>query len=282
MAFRIVSDSSSNLFSFRSDIDYRTVPLKVYLDERCVEDTASLARIPFLADMRSAKEIKTSCPNIQEWLDAFEGADEIFALTISSNLSGSYNAAETAKGMYVEQHPDAKVYVLDTKATAGEMCLAAERIADLHIGGESFETIRERIEAYNLKLSTLFSLESLNNLAKNGRVNPAIAKVAGLLGIRFIGTASEEGTIKQVLTARGGKKAVTSLITEMIRQNYSGGKVIISHSDNLKTAETIRNTLLTSFPNANIRILENGALCATYSEVGGIILGFETAEAQTI
>ena len=276
MTYRIVSDSSSNIFSLNSSISYTTVPLKILVDGIEYTDEPGIDTENLVMKMEASQwGSSTSCPSPQEWMDAFEGADYIFGITITSGLSGSYNSALLGRDMYLEKHPEAKVYIVDSLSTGGEMELIIEKIAECMEKELPFEEAVQLIQEYQTHTHLVFTLESLNNLAKNGRVSPAIAKVAGLLGIRFLGRASEEGTLQQAHICRGPKKTLTMTVSEMIHTGYKGGKVRIHQSLNPGAAEKLKNALLAEFPNADVKTVPCTGLCSYYAERGGMIIGYE-------
>lgn len=276
MTYRIVSDSTSNLFTLSGNIDYRTVPLKILVDGIEYVDEPGLDTEALVAKMEASQwGSSTSCPAIQEWLDAFEGADYIFCVTITSGLSGSYNSALNARDIYVSEHPEAKIYVVDSLSTGGEMELIIEKIRECMEKDLPFEEAVQIIQDYQTHTHLLFTLESLSNLAKNGRVSPAVAKVAGLLGIRFLGRASEEGTLQQAHICRGPKKTLTMSFSEMVKMGYKGGKVRIHHCLNQASAEKLKNLILSEYPHADVTVTPCTGLCSYYAERGGMIFGFE-------
>lgn len=276
MTFKIVSDSSSNVRAF-DGVLYQSVPLKIITSQTEYIDDANLNVTQMVEDLKSLKgSAKTSCPNTSDWLDAFEGADCIFAITITSNLSGAYNSAMLAKEHYTELHPDAKISVIDSLSTGGEMALIIEKLAELFASGKSFEEIEAEITAYKDTTHLIFSLESLTNLARNGRVNPAVAAIAGVLGIRVVGSA-KEGVLDPSHKVRGEKKALNTIYDIMKNHGYVGGKVRISHCLNETAAKLLREKILSDYPDSNITIVECGALCSFYAEEGGLILGYEGA-----
>lgn len=278
MKYRIVSDSSSNLFVPDFKTDYTTVPLKIITDGTEYRDDIHLSIGELINNIEHSVTNSTSCPNTQEWLDAFAGYDCVFGVTISSNLSASYQAAILAKDMYEEANPGARVHIVDSLGTGGRMQLVIEKLEELICQGLSFDEIREQIEIYRNETRIVFMLESLRNLAKNGRLNKTIAEIAGLLGIRFVGKASEIGTIVQCSIARGQKRALGSVLQEMIKQGYAGGKARIDHCLNSEAASKLRAEILGRFPQADVTIDPCGGLCSYYAERGGLIIGFESAE----
>ena len=276
MKFKIVSDSSSNIFSFPG-VAFASVPLKINTAAAEYVDDENLDVAQMVREIQETKgKSGTSCPNVHDWLEAFEGADFVFAITITSKLSGSCAAAMQAKAVYEERHPGAKVFVVDTLSTGPEMRLIMERIREWIDEKLPFEQIKEKIRQYQQRTHLLFSLESLTNLARNGRVNPAVAKIAGVLGIRVIGCASQEGTLQQLHKCRGEKKALETLFQEMLDRDFAGGRARIAHCFNPEAAAKLKEAILTVFPKCDILIEPTTALCSFYAEQGGLLVGFES------
>lgn len=276
MKFKIVSDSSSNIFSFPG-VDHVSVPLRINAGEKEYVDDENLDVARMVAELREYKgRSGTSCPNVHDWLQAFEGADRVFAIAITSNLSGSCAAALEAKAIYEETHPEAKVCVLDTLSTGPEMRLIMEKLRQWIGEKLDYEKIREGIREYMTRTHLLFSLESLTNLARNGRVSPAAAKIAGVLGIRVVGAASPEGTLQQLHKCRGEKKALDTLLEEMLLRGFRGDKARIAHCFNPDAAQALKERVLAKFPKADVHIETTGALCSFYAEQGGLLVGFES------
>ena len=189
MRYQIVSDSSSNIFRIEG-VNYTTVPMKIVAGEKEYIDTPQLDVRGMVADLKVYKgKSGSSCANAQEWLEAFGDADMAFGVTISRNLSGSYNAAEAAAREFAEEHPNSKIHIFDTLSAGPEQAMVVEKIAELVNKGLSFEEIVAGVREYQNHCHILFCLESMNNLARNGRVNPAVAKIASVLGIRACGDA---------------------------------------------------------------------------------------------
>ncbi len=277
MRVKIVSDSASNMRSF-DGIDFSTVPLKIVTSEKEYVDDASLDVDGMASDLRAYKggKISTSCPGVGEWLEAFEDYDIVFCVTIISTLSGSYNAAMTAKQQYEEEHPGRKVYVVDSYSAGPEMKFHVAKIKELVDAGCDFDTICKEIEDYkNNHTSLVFCLESLNNLANNGRVSKAVATLAGIIGLRLIGDVSEDGQIRPVDKARGEKKATVAILNNMKRLGYNGGKVIVDHCMNEKAANALKDAILAEYKTAEVLIEKTTGLCCFYAEKGGMMIGFE-------
>ena len=271
---KIVVDSSANLAAPGSAIS--SVPLKILTEEKEYVDDANLNIASMVWDLQSYHgRSSTACPSPQDWLDAFQDKPYVFCIAITSNLSGSCNAANIAKADYELAFPDRKVCVIDTLSTAGEMELIAEKIQELISQEFSFQQIVEAVQAYQQHTGLLFMLESMQNLANNGRVSKIAAKAAGILGIRVVGKASDVGTLEQLEKCRGEKKAITSLLNQLTGLGYEGGKIRISHCLNEAAAMALRDGIHAMYPQADVQIRPAGGLCSFYAEKGGLLIGFE-------
>ena len=271
---KIVVDSSSDLLEMEG-VDFACAPLKIVTDSKEYVDNKELnvgEMVEFMSHYSGKSS--TSCPNVNDWLEAFGDAEEIFCLTITSNLSGSYNSAATAKQMYEKEHPGRRVELIDTLTAGPEITLMAERIRDMILEGKDFDSIAGEMKGY--KTDLLFVLESMKNLANNGRVSKIAAAAAGVLGIRAVGKASDHGTLELLSKCRGSVKALESLVRYMKEYGYRGGKAIIAHCLNKAAATELAEKIKSSFPSAKVRIGECKGLCSFYAEKGGLLLGFET------
>ena len=273
---KIIADSSANIPAL-AGASYQSVPMTIRAGERDLVDDETLDTHELL-DYLAAHNGKsgTACPSLDVWLKAFEGADEIFVITITSSLSGTCASAMAARDVYLQSHPDTKIHVFDTLSTGPEMQLLAERIAALYAMGLSFDVICEKAREYLATTHLLFRLKSLHNLAQNGRVSKLTAGAVGILGIQILSTASSEGTIQPVEKCRGEKKTREAMVQHILDAGYRGGKVRIHHAENPDAAGALAASLRERFPEADIEILPCAGLCSYYAERGGVIVGFET------
>ena len=276
MKFKLVADSSANTHTLPG-MDVTYVPLKIVTDAKEYTDTADLDVPGMLRDLKEYKgKSSTACPGISDWTDSFVEADAILGVAITSNLSGCYNAAAIAAGEYMDNHPDTKVFILDSLSTGPEMQLILEKYHELIGAGKSFKEICDEIREYLGRTHLVFSLESLDNFAKNGRISPVVAKAIGVLGLRIVGKASDEGTLEPMHKCRGEKKALQQILTSMKELGYNGGKVRLSHSYNENAANTFAALLREAYPDCDVTIVCNRGLCCYYAEEGGLLVGFES------
>lgn len=277
MHYKIVCDSSSNIFTIPG-VPYTTVPMKVVAGEKEYVDNAQLDLHGMVTDLKSHKgKSGSSCPNVQEWLDAFGDADVVFGITITKHLSGSYNAGQQAAATYMEENPGKQAYIFDSLSTGPEMMMIVDKIRELMEAGLDFESVKAQVLEYHNRNHTLFCLQSMTNLARNGRVSPAVAKIAGLLGIRVVGDA-KGGEITPVHKPRGEKKALQLLVEMMAERGLrEDGLVRIAHCFAPETAQTLADMVKARFPGVRIMLETTTALCSFYAEEGGMIIGFEGA-----
>ena len=179
-----------------------------------------------------------------------------------------------AKNEYEAAYPDRKVEVLDSYSTGPEMVLMVEKIVELMEQGVEFEEVAAQVRDYADKAQLVFALGSLNNLARNGRVNPAVAKVAGVLGIRVVGKATE-GVLDPLSKCRGEKRALAEMLEQMEKLGFKGGKVRISHCFNPDAAQKISSMILEKWPQAQISAHAARGLVSFYAELNGLLMAFE-------
>ena len=272
---KIVADSSANIISL-DGASFASAPLKVITDSCEFVDDANANANDMIEYFETYKgRSKTSCPNTVDWLDAFGDADDIFCVTITSGLSGSYNSACVAKQVYEADCPDRRVFVIDSLSAGPELMLIVEKLRDYILEGLTFEEICVKIKAYQETTSLVFVLESLKNFAANGRVSPAVAKIAGVLGIRIVGEASPHGTLAPVSKCRGEAKSLTAMLNYLKENHLKSGKVRIAHCMNSSAANELKQMILEAFPNVDVQIHPCRILCSYYAEKGGMLVGFE-------
>ena len=208
---KIVADSSANLMELKT-VAFDAAPLKIITAEREFVDNRELDLNEMIHFFKSYKgKSQTSCPNPEDWLSAFGDAEDVFCVTITSGLSGSYTAACIAKDMYETDHPGRRVFVIDSLSAGPELTLLVEKLEEMIGEGKSYEEICAYMPEYQKNTGLLFMLESLNNFAANGRVSPAVAKIAGVLGIRIVGKASDVGTLEPTDKCRGEAKSLSAI-----------------------------------------------------------------------
>lgn len=275
MKRKIVADSSCDMWELNG-VDFAVAPITISTDNKHYVDNQELDVHLMSEELAKYKGVShTACPSVGSWLDCYEGFDEVFVVTLTGSMSGTYNSAMTAKGIYEEENENVKVHVFDSLSTGPEMRLLIEKLKEMIDEDLPFEEIVEKGQDYLKHSRLFFALKSLHNFAMNGRVSKTVASAIGVLNISIFATASEEGTIQQISKCRGEKKVVKSMIEHLENAGYHGGKVRISHADNLKLAHNVRDKILELYPHADIIVYPMGGLCTYYAEIGGLLVGCE-------
>ena len=273
---KIVADSSANMAVAGGCV--ASVPLKIITDEKEYIDDANLNTAAMVWDLQTyTGKSSTACPAPQDWLDAFEDAPYVFCITITSGLSGSYNAACLAKQLYESEHQGKRVYVFDTLSAGPEITLIIEKIADCVKSGLPFEEVCTTVTEYMKKTGLVFMLRSLKTFANNGRVSPIVAKLVGIAGICIVGKASDAGTLEPIHKCKGEKRALETLVKNLEKEGFRSGKISIGHCQNEEAAEKVKDIITKTFENVQIEIHKFRGLCSFYAEKGGLLIGFEKA-----
>ena len=269
---KIVADSSADVLALEKTA-FAAAPLKVITDVREFVDDAQLDVDAMVSWFDSYKgRSKTSCPNPSDWLEAFGDADEVYCVAITSGLSGSYNSASVAKQMYEAENEGKRVCVIDSLSAGPELVLIIEKLEQYIGQGMPFQEICREIEVYKQQTGLTFMLESLKNFAANGRVSPAVAKLAGVLGIRIVGKASDQGTLEPTNKCRGIEKSLAAILAHLISSGLSKGKVRIAHCMNEGAAQKLKEMIQAQ---VDVKIHRCRGLCSYYAEKGGLLVGFE-------
>ncbi|MGT2743228.1 DegV family protein [Streptococcus plurextorum] len=279
MMWKIVADSGCDykeLQNLAPKTAFESVPLTIQVGTSVYVDDSGLDIDDMMSNMyASSAAASSACPSPDAYTRAFEGAGNVIVFTITGGLSGSYNSARVAKEMFLEEHPNVNIHIVDSLSAGGEIDLLVNHANDLIAAGLDFDQVVKGITDYQAKTKLIFILAKVDNLVKNGRLSKLLGKVVGLLNIRMVGEASSEGKLELLQKPRGQKKAVVATVEEMLKAGYQGGKAIIAHRNNDKICQQIREALQEKFPSAEVVAIPTSGLCSFYAEEGGVLMGYE-------
>lgn len=277
--YKIIADSSCDLTSLEhlnTNALYGRAPLRILVgDTEYVDEPGLDTRAMMDAVYAFKGKTGSACPSPEEYAEHCRQVDETYIVTISSNLSGSYNSAVLARDLVLAEHPEKKIHIFDSLSAGPELSLIVEEIARLADSGLPFEMVCSEVERYQKRSALLFQLNSLENLTKNGRVSKMAGMTAKLLGIHMIGIASDVGTVQPLHKCRGTEKTYRLVLQEMRERGFSGGRVILGHAFQEIGAQMMRDMILEEFPSSRITIMPLSGLCCYYAEEGGLLIGFE-------
>ena len=277
--FKIISDSSCDLTKEEiNDLDVSYVPFKITIDGKEFIDDYDFNLNDFLTDMENTKNpITTSCPSPFDYMEEIEKNKDrdIYLVTISSKLSGSFNAAQVAAKEAKEKYPDINIGLIDSKsASAGQTRLVLKLLEYLK-ENNSFEETMDKITKYIDSQITMFVLESMQNLIKNGRIKKSAGLIANVLNIRPI-MMSNDGEIELYEMNRGMKKSLDKLMIAIgkLNKNKENGVLSISHVNAKERAESFAQKAKELYNFKDIVVRQTNGLSAGYADIGGIVIAF--------
>ena len=281
MTWSIVSDSSCDLMmkDFQSDlIHFETVPLRLLVGEKEFIDNDELVVPEMLAAMETETAASsTACPGPADFAEAFSKADRTVCFTISTNLSGTYNAAVMGREMVLEEHPEKNICIIDSKSTAGAMVLLIRKARALIEADPNvdFDDLCAQLQHYQTTQRTCFTLECFDNLSKNGRMRPLVGTLLHTLGIHVTAVATPQGTIAVAGKARGETKTYQAL-TALMKENKdcTDAEVIICHCENEVGALRLKEQIMKDLPVKSVDILPCRGLTSFYAMEKGLIVGY--------
>ena len=279
MEWKIVVDTACDFREIPNkaeNVTYERVPFSLQIEDKVFVDTLDLDIDKMMEEMYASSEpARSACPSPEAYLAAYRGAKNVIVLTLTGGMSGSYNSAIIGEKMLKEENEDVNIHIIDTLSAGGENDLYLLKINELIKEGLSFDEVVSEMRKYQENSKLIFVLEKVDNLVKNGRLNKLAAAVVGLLNMRMVGEASDEGTLHLLHKVRGEKKAVSTVVDEMIKAGYKGGRVVVTHRNNEDICKKIQDKLREKFLNIEFMIVPTSGICSFYGEEGGMLLGYE-------
>jgi DegV family protein with EDD domain len=277
MEYKIVADSSCDLNSeLEKKLEVSLVPFKIDIDNHSFIDDKDIDVQRLIKEMNaSPNPIKTSCPSPGDFVKEYMGSDNVFVVTISEQLSGTYNSAILAKDMVREEHPDKFIHIFNSKSASVGETLVAVKIKECIEEKLSNLQIVEKVEAFIDDMKTYFVSENLDNLIKNGRISKTKGLLINALNIKPVMCATPDGNIGLVDKARGSNKAFKKLV-EIIGETgikFEERIVAISHANALQKALDLKENLK-KYNFKDIIIVETKGLSTGYVNDGGVIVAF--------
>jgi DegV family protein with EDD domain len=278
MSYRIIGDSCTDLpMDLKEDLHFKLVPLTLIVDDVSIVDDETFDQADFLRRVQECPTSpKSACPSPEDYMKHFDNEGDVYIVTLSSQLSGSYNSAELAKKLYQEEHPDKNIEIFDSRSASVGQTLIAMKIKELVEAHHPFKEVVERVHAYRDSMKTKFVLESLDTLRKNGRLSNLQAIIASALNIKPVMGATPEGTITKVDQARGINKALM-LMAKCIEEDVikpSERILGIAHCNNRERAEFVKEEILKRIPFKGCFIVDTAGVSSLYANEGGIITAY--------
>ena len=277
MSYKIAIDSCGELLDeWKNDGRIESIPLTLTVGGENIIDDENFDQKDFLKKVAACPECpKSACPSPERYMKAYEcDAEHIYAVTLSAELSGSYNSAILGKNLFLEEQPEKKVHVFNSKSASGGQSLIAMKIVECEEKGLSFEEVVSEVEKYIEEMNTFFVLENLETLRKNGRLGRVKALVASALKIKPVMTSTPEGTIEQLAQARGMNKALVKMVDSIVEYvGHDQDRILaISHCNCPQRAEMMKEELSKRMHLKDIIVVDTAGVSSMYANDGGIIV----------
>ena len=278
MSFHIVCDSCTDLTE--EDLKkgcYTLVPLTLLVDGEEIIDDETFDQADFLAKVAASKEsVKSACPAPESYMEAYSKADDIYVVTLSAELSGSYNSAVLGKNLYEEENGTKNIHVVNSRGAATTQVLIARKLNEYASQGMPFEEVVDKIEEYTTSLRTYFVLETLEVLRKNGRLSRLSATIAGALNIKPVMIGTRDGVIQKSAQARGMKKALAKMVEHMGSEgrDLTRRQFVISHCNCYERAVYVKELIKKHLHAEDIDIVDTKGVSSLYACDGGIIVSY--------
>lgn len=276
MSYKIIVDSCCELpEQYKDDERFQIIPLGLEVGDYQILDDEYFDQAEFLAQVAVCPQCpKSSCPSPEKYMEAYcTDAENIFVITLSSHLSGSYNSAELGKKLYHEKHGNKNIYVHDSESASSGETQYALKAMELQEQGMSFEDTVKELEAFRNEMKTYFILDNLETLRKNGRLTGVKAMLVSTLNIKPI-MCGNHGVIEQKSQAVGMKKAISKLAEIMIKEvpGMEERTLMISHCNCPDRAAFMKKELLARTKVKDVVIMDTAGISSMYANDGGIVV----------
>ena len=275
--WNIVTDSACDDINFEHstpDIQYTSIPFTILTDKKEYVDDGSIDIPLLMSEIKKSRTLKTACPSPAAFHEAFSRLGDTLAFTISAALSGSFESAQAAKHMILEEDPDKKIAIVNSKGTGPTQILLIRLVTRLIDQGLDFQSISQKLDELVERVKIVYALNSFDNLVRNGRMSRLAGFVANKLNFWGVGIADQEGKIQVRSKVRGTKKALQAILEDIRQRGQSVSEVVICHCLNKEAAEDLKASILKVFQDIRVDIFPTGGLDSFYAEASGLIVSY--------
>lgn len=276
MNYKIVVDSCCELpETYKNDKRFQIVPLGLEVGDYVIQDDENFDQKEFLRQVAAYPLCpKSSCPSPEKFMEAYhDEAEEVYVVTLSSHLSGSYNSAELGKSLYLEKYGDKKIHVVDSESASCGETQIVEKIVEYKEAGLSFEETVKKAEVFKRQMRTYFVLDNLETLRKNGRLSGVKALVASTLNIKPV-MVGNLGVIEQKGQAIGINKALAKMADCIVGdvKDPQERTLMITHCNCPERAAFMRGLMEKRASYQRILVMDTAGVSSMYANDGGVIV----------
>ncbi|MBE5965919.1 MAG: DegV family protein [Lachnospiraceae bacterium] len=278
MNYKIIGDSCTDLTKeLKNDPHIKIIPLTLIVDEHHLKDDENFNVHQFLKMMKESPNCpKSACPSPDDYMKEFIGEGDTYVVTLSSKLSGSYNSAELAKRLYLEENPDKNIGIIDSRSASAGQTLLTTKLRELIAEGLSFENVMQQINEFRDGMKTKFVIESLDTMRKNGRLSTLQALICNTLNIKPVMGGTPEGNVCKLDQARGIMRALVTMAKLIEKDVIKPHEKLltIAHCNCYERALFLKDEILKRVPFKDYLIVETAGVSTMYANEGGIVTAY--------
>ncbi|VTS17970.1 fatty acid-binding protein, DegV family [Streptococcus porcinus] len=270
MSFFLLTDSTADLDpQWAEEHQVEVVGLSIECEGKIYSTVGSeaLTSQDLLAMMKAGSKPTTSQINVGTFEEIFrrhaKNQDDLLYIAFSSVLSGTYQSALIAREMVLEEYPDAVIEIVDTLAAAGGEGYLSILAAEARDKGRSLQETKAMIEDILPRLRTYFLVDDLYHLMRGGRLSKSSAIIGSLASIKPILWINRAGSLVPIAKVRGRKKAINEIMKQVVG-DIAHSTVIIGYSDDLESAQKLRDALLENPQISDVLIMPIGPVIAAH------------------
>lgn len=281
MQIQIMTDSGADIpNSLMERYDMKVVPLNVHFGDEQYRSGIDIDLPTFHEKMNASEELPTtSAPAPYDFYQTFKAVDAdkpIVMLSLSQELSTTHDNAVMGKDMLLEEEPNRKIVVLNTKSATSGMTLLADEAGKRAEEGMEFDAFIQHMEERIEQTATLIYLRTVENLIKGGRLDRFKGTIAKTLNIKVLMKKSDIGTIEVAEKVRGNKKALRRFLEQIgeYTKTFENKTIAVSYSTTEEKAKQFLSEVKERYAFKDSILTEMGPLIATHAGEGGYVISF--------
>jgi len=277
MGYKVFMDSCGQLTeAMKANEVFVSIPLTIELDGEIIMDDETFNQAEFLKKVAASPNVpKSSCPSPEEFMQCYQNdAERIYVVTISDQLSGTYNSAVLGKNLYQEEQGDKPVHVFNSYSAVAGQTVVALKVQECEEAGMEFAQVVETVEAYIAEQHTYFVLETLDTVRKSGRLTGIKSVMASALNIKPVMGSTPEGTIQQLGQGRGMRRALGKMVDQIVKdvKNSEEKILAIAHCNCKQRALEVQQMVRERIKIKDSLIVNTAAIGTMYANDGGIVV----------
>ncbi len=262
-------------------LDIIVVPLYLHFKDEQYKTGVTIDLETFNKKMKESEELpRSSAPSPNDFYEAYKQVDPntpIIMLSLTKGLSVTYENAVLAKTMLLDEEPDRKIEVINTKTASCGIALLLHEAKVKIEENYSYDQLVNHLNGLIEDTTTLFVLKTLENLVRGGRLDKVKGTIAKTLNIKLLMKASDdEGNIEVTEKVRGDKKSIRRFVEQIgeYTKDFEDKVISMTHCNAEERANKVLAEIRQNYPFKDAYLTEMGPLISTYAGDGGLVISF--------